>query len=231
MELISPREVINQGAIIQGALRFKGDDLTKVSRFKLSDMMISGTLYISSSGSVMRTDGADYLDIPVTFTFTKVPETNILEQNIKDELLKIDISGIRIQPSVAGDQLIIEDFIIPINKEWGLIIVFGVLLLALTAVGVKVFFSFRQKREKRRKIQLAKEKILQATSYDEITQVWQDRVHLLELFPLSEKAFRNFEMIYFKYAFKPSQTEEEIGKIRGAYEEYSSKLEGGESGV
>jgi hypothetical protein len=231
VELIVPHEVINQGAIIKGALRFEGEDLTKVSRLKLTDLVVDDTLYISSSGSVMRSDGAEYLDIPVTFTFIKIPDKSVLEQSMGADLLQIEVSGVQIRPSSAADQFILEEFTIPLKKEWGIYFVGAILFIILTAGGVKLFIYFRNKRKKKKKIEDARGKILKASSYEDVTRVWSERDQLFKLFPESEKSFRDFERVYFQFAFKPTRQESELKIIQEAYAEFLKNFDGGKSGV
>lgn len=231
IELISPEETINQGAIIKGALRFQGDDLTKVNRLKLSDLLFEKTLYISSSGSAVRNSNSDYLDVPVTFSFVNVPQSPVLGQKIGEEEIQIDVSDIRVNPSEASPQLILADFEIPIQKEWMVYILLVVIALVLLAAGIRFYLYLRHKREGKKRLLEMKDKVVQASSYEEISSVWQNRHHLLRLYPHVETAFRDFEGVYFKYAFKPSRSEDEIKTIKQAYSVFSEKLQGGNNGV
>lgn len=231
VELVTPKEELHQGEIAQGALRFSGEDVTRLSELNLSGLLISDTLFISGSGSALRSEGVDYLDVSVTFSFVKVPEAPVLLHQTNGAMIGIDISGVRVTPSEAGDEFLLEDFEISLRREWGVFVILGLLALVILAGLVKLVLHFREKRNKKRELLLAKEKILNAKSYEEISQVWMERNHLLRLFPEGEGAFRQFESVYFKYAFKPSQSEDEISLIKRAFKEFSEGLSGGQDGV
>lgn len=231
VELVTSGEAIDQGSIQKGALRFSGEDLTKVGILKLSNLQIDETIYISHSDSVVTTEGASYLDVPITFTFTNVPQKEILEQKIGDIDLHINISGIEVKPSDAGDQFVLEEFSIPIKKEWGIYFLFTALLIIVLAGVLRLLMHLRLRRDRRLKLKAAKSKILAASTYDEITQVWQSRDELMKNFPEAQGPFRKFESVYFQYAFKPSRSEAEVKKVGEAYGEFTKNLEGGEGGV
>jgi len=231
VELLSPEESLNQGEIQKGVLRFAGDDLHLVNQVKLSDLLVDETLYIVHSGAMLRTEGASYLDIPVTFTFIKVPEKEILETPLETDVLRIEISGIDVKASEAADQFILEDFTIPVRKEWGVYFLLGFLSLVLVAGGIKALFYFRSKQAKKKRLLETKKGIVEASSYEEITRIWYERDQWLKVFPDSEEAFRKFESIYFQFAFKPSRSDEEIKRIRDAYSEFSNTLKGGDGGI
>lgn len=230
VELVTSADAVKQGSLQNGALRFSGDDLTLLGNLRLSNLHIEETLYIVTSSPAVRSESAAYLDVPVSFTFTKVPETSSLR--LHDSNLTVSLGGLRVIPvDESGNELILESFSIPGRSRWGYYLAIAVGILALMAIGIWALQRFRRERRAAQELEEARKRISGAREYEEITSVWKDRSRVLRLFPEAESAFRSFEAVYFRSAFKPSQSPEEVKEIIEAYRQFSKSLQEPRRGV
>lgn len=128
-----------------------------------------------------------------------------------------------------GISLLEQQFELDSKKTWVIVLV---ILLIIVAFIVKYYFThLKPKKMLRRKKQGEKNKIFEASTFNEVTDVWRKKHQLIEMFPAIEEAFLRFEVEYYRVAFRPEISEEDKKKVEKKYQEFLDLIRGVNFGI
>lgn len=231
LALFIPQSEINQGALVKATLIVQPEAINFPVQ-KLKGETVGETLYFQQLSPLLKKEGSVAYEAEVNVIFTSVPENRAISGKIGDKELVIEWNEIRINPVESTGKMLWADFTAPdiFEGNWRWVWITLVIIL-LSSGGYFVWRKVsRTKREKIRKQKLVSE-ILAYSTYDDIVSFWKKKHTYLREFPEIEPNIRTLEETLFKYQFKPTQTEDEKGKVIQAYQKFIEETRGGLSGI
>jgi len=159
--------------------------------------------------------------------FLKKPSVNTIPLNEIDNLIwnPIEITEVQVPEDVI---LNAQDFDLK-NKMWIVYLLIGILSLGVTLwyyiKKIKPEILLKKKRAE------VKAKLFSASSLEEINKVWREKHTYIDAFSFIEDDFNKFEVIFYKYGFKPQITDEEKKEIIRSYNNFLESIRGGNFGV
>lgn len=138
----------------------------------------------------------------------------------------IELKEIQLPQSVS---LLDQKFELNAKKTW---IVVLVVVLLLMAFALKYYWSYIKPKQNLKKRKLAeRNKIFEASTYDEVTDVWKKKHQLIEMFPGIEEAFLKFEIEYYRVAFRPEISDDDKKQIEKKYQNFLDLIRGMNLGI
>lgn len=222
---------VKQGSIVSALIKLDVSSAHEFPLQKLKSKTFAETIYVYDVGTPIRKEGKPYFESDAKIIFFKVPDSNPLSYNEEGINYKVFWNKIKIIPTEAEQSFLYGAFSVPNRFEpfkWLLLIV-GVSLSS--AAGFWVFKKIRIKSDGKKKLSEVKVKLLSATSYEEIVEVWMNRQTYLNTFPLIDEPFRKFEEKLFKVQFKPIQSEYEKSHVIESYKVFLNSIKGPLDGI
>jgi hypothetical protein len=217
---------VNQGEIVEGHLILNEGTIPTMS---LKGKNIGKTLYIFNIEPFVGNGGA--FQAKTKLIFSKVPEANSALENVNGEEIFIFWNNLNVNPTEESQSFLLGDFEIPGRKK---IIPWIIALLVTSLIGYIVWrFKKRvhlSRNLKKRKLAL-RDKLAQASSYDEVVIIWKNKHQTLKEFPNMEEPFKNLEVTLFKYQFKPQRTNQELEQVMEAYQKFKEEVLKGNYGI
>lgn len=125
--------------------------------------------------------------------------------------------------------LLEQKFELSAKRTWIIVLV---VLLILIAFGLKYYFSYvRPQQDMKKRKQIERNKIFEAATYNEVTDIWRKKHLLIEMFPAIEEAFLKFEVEYYHFAFKPDISEEDKKDVEKKYQKFLDLIRGVNFGI
>lgn len=231
MDLHFERPEVQQGNIESAKLLLETDGVQKVQLQKLKGQTLGESLYLYDVSPLMKREGGAGFEADAKVIFVKVPEGKVITHKLPQDELVISIGNTSVKATEVPEKFIYENFTIPSRPKiilWTSILI-GLSLLAF--FGRKLYRSVQKKKSLRQKRALLKSELYAGEDYQGIVALWLRREVFLKEFPHIEDAFRKFEVVLFKYQFKPYQTEVEKALIVDAYRSFLQECMGGFDGV
>lgn len=230
MDLHFEHQEVQQGNIESAKLILETDGVQKVQLQKLKGQTLGELLYLYDVSPLMKREGAGF-EADAKVIFVKVPEGKTITHKLPQDELVISFGNTSVKPTEVPEKFIYENFTVPSRPK---IILWTSILIALVFIGFyghKLYRSIQKKKTLRQKRSLLKSELYAGEDYQGIVALWLRREVFLKEFPHIEDAFRKFEVVLFKYQFKPYQTEVEKTLIVDAYRSFLQESMGGFDGV
>lgn len=222
---------IKQGSLETTKLLLNADAVQKISLQKLKGQTLGDTIYIYGVSPLMRKEGSNSFEADAKVIFVKIPETNTVAFKQDAEDLLVTWGNVKITPTEAAKGFIFGNFEIPSRPK---IILWASILIGLGLISGTVLWGRKKLQHKaalKAKSKALKTELLSAKTYPEVVDVWKKKHSFITAFPQIETSLKDFEVVLFKYQFKPRQSEVEINAVMEAYRDFVRKVEGGLSGV
>lgn len=138
----------------------------------------------------------------------------------------IELKEIQLPQSVS---LLDQKFELNAKKTWVVVLVIVVLMMAFA---LKYYWSHIKPKQNLKKRKLAeRNKIFEASTYGEVTDVWKKKHQLVEMFPEIEEAFLKFEIEYYRIAFKPEISDDDKKQVEKKYQNFLDLIRGINLGI
>lgn len=221
---------IYQGSFESGKLRLTENAFQLLQKQKLEGETIAGTIYLHSLEPFYKNEKNNYYESDVVAIFVKVPKEKLIH-NVLDQVIDVSLSKAEIIPTKPEKDLIWGNFNIPQKFR-----PFVWLVLTLTMVlFVAIFLKYRKKwmikKIKKKKLEMLRQDLLSANSFDEVVTVWKRKHEFIDTFPHLSTPFKELEFTLFKFVFREVQSEEQKKEVIQSYNDFKKKIEGGFSGV
>lgn len=128
-----------------------------------------------------------------------------------------------------GISLLDQKFELNSKKTW--IIVLVVILLLLAFALKYCLTHIKPKKDLRKRKQTERNKIFEASTYNEVTDIWKKKHQLIEMFPGIEEAFLKFEVEYYRVAFRPEISDDDKKQIEKKYQHFLDLIRGINLGI
>ncbi len=222
---------VRQGSLVKAKL-FVPPEMVNVPVQKLKGETAAETIYFHQISPLFKKEGSANYESDVQLIFTKVPESNHLTIKVNDLPVDLEWNSIQVIPVETPEGMLWADFTAPDFFEGKLTWIWISLLIIILAAGGYFLWTKIDKRtkEKARKQKLIDE-FKSCQSYDDVVAFWKKKRIFIKDFPHLEATFPDFEIVLFKYQFKPVQTESEKSEVLTAYRNLVNQSEGGFRGV
>lgn len=229
LDFHSPK--VKQGHIESATIKLDETAIQNVELQKLVGSSWGDSIYLYSVGPLLRKNGEANYQSEAKVIFLKSSVEQPLIHKINENEIQITWSNVEVIPTEAPKELIFGQFEIPSRKK--IVIWLSGLLFAL--LGTIAVLKYRKtvqnkKYQRKKKIEL-KNKVISATEYSQVVQIWQEKATILKVFPQLSEPFKTLETVLFKYQFKPSQMESEKAEVMTAYRTFVEQVQGGFDGV
>jgi hypothetical protein len=222
---------IKQGSIVSAQIKLDADSAQEMPLQKLKSKTFAESIYVYDVGTPLRKEGRPYFEADAKIIFVKVPETNQLTFSDEGMSYKVFWNEVKIIPTEVEKSFLYGAFDIPSRFKPLKWILFTLGILGLSGVSYWITEKLKIKKNRKKKLQEVKSKLVAANSYEEVVAVWMSRQTYLSTFPAIEEAFRQFELKLFKVQFKPTQTEQEKTLILDSYREFLNSIKGALDGI
>lgn len=217
---------VNQGEIVEGDLVLKDGPMPTTS---LRGKSIGKIIYVFNIEPFLGNAGS--FQAKAKLIFSKVPETTLAVESINGEEMIIFWNNLTINPTEESQSFLLGDFEIPSRKK---ILPWLIGLFAASITGSLVWFfikKIRRRRDLRQKKKALRDQLTHASTYDEVVIIWKNKHQTLKEFPTIEDAFKNLEVILFKYQFKPQRSPHEIEQVMESYQKFRQEVLKGTHGI
>jgi hypothetical protein len=226
-----PEKIVKQGSIVSVKFKIDADSAQEIPLQKLKSKTFAGIIYLHDIGSLIRKEGHHYFEADAKVIFVKVPENNQINFTEDGKSIKIFWNEIEILPTEFEKNMLYGVFEIPERSRMMYYFLSLVLFLVMACGGLFIFKKMKMKKMIRQELLKLRDELIGCNSYDSVVRLWMSRQVYLAKFPQIEKSFRDFEILLFKYMFKPSQSESEKSEILTAYKRFLDDIKGGLDGI
>lgn len=226
-----PSTKIRQGKIEKVELSFSQDLAQKIEMQKMKGQKLGDTFYLYSLGPIMRKSGDENLSSTAKMIVIAEPKGSELLAKINDQEVLLKWNQLDFEKVETPKDFLTAEFSIPGRTNFLLFgVIFSVLLLSAWGVFYlrrRSLLKNKQKNERDRLIAL----VLNATNYDEIVDVWKNKLTVTKVFPGMDEVYKDLELVLFKYQFKSEQSASEKAEVSSAYKEFCLKAKGVMDGI
>ncbi len=219
INLVFPDEKVPQGSMINVELQIINDD-GNFDSTQLENKSFGDSLYFHKAEKNLAT----------VIIFDE-PKGEIVGNIERGDIVNFKLVNFHFQKTDAGNEMIFEDFQISNDKYliYSLIFIIAGFLLSY------VYFLLKKKNKiknekKRQQINL-KEKIFSAKKYEDIVEIWKTKNIYFSEFPVIQDQFQKFELILFKYMFKPQINEVEKIEVLESFKKFQRNIESYLNGI
>lgn len=226
-----PEKKIKQGRIEKVEIIFNETNETINNLQKLKSRKIGESLYLQSTGPIIKKDGsAEYVSEAKIIVISK-PKSNEAKIDFEGKGVVFKWNDIDLELVEIPNKFINFDFTVPgKSKLW-------IWIISALSLGVAAFAAIKIKNktsakqlEKRRKQEL-NNLLLNVSTFEDVVNVWKNKSVILRTYPVLEDPFKDLEEILFKYQFKKNQTDKEREITLSAYNDFVSKIRGVIDGI
>lgn len=163
----------------------------------------------------------------IEMIFLKKPQTNKVYLSTEDALHWNPIEVMELEiPQTA----IIHDLNFDLkNRGW--IVYLVILAITLMASVFMCFKKLKPRLEVKKRKRAVKEVLVKAHTFEEVTAIWKNKHFYIETFPFIEEEFNKFEVVFYKYAFRPNLSREDQAQVTKSYSKFLDSIRGGHFGV